>query len=155
MASNIERDEDERDIEREGQRDERRALPTYPPPMPEPEPMEAFGGSGDAPEGTIDEAAMRQHIVATLKSIYDPEIPLNIYDLGLIYDLDIGDDATVDVKMTLTAPGCPVADYLVKEVADKVGGVPGVRQSHVVLVWDPPWTKDRMSEEALLELGLL
>ena len=143
-------------------RERRVSLPTVPSSSeasaagaPSPEPLEAFGGSGLPPSAPIDVAAARDNIVAVLKEIYDPEIPLNIYDLGLIYDIDVSEHGEADVKMTLTAPGCPVADYLVREVADKVGSVTGIRQSHVELVWDPPWTKDRMSEEALLELGLL
>ncbi|MCP4447113.1 MAG: DUF59 domain-containing protein [Myxococcales bacterium] len=117
--------------------------------------IEAYGGTGIEPTGPFDKDAMHTFVVATLKCIYDPEIPLNIYDLGLIYDIDVSDDAVVEVTMTLTAPGCPVADFIVREVADRVGIVPGVKQSHVQLAWDPPWTKARMSEEALLELGLL
>ncbi len=123
-----------------------------PPPLPE---IEAYGGTGISPTGNFDKEAMHTFIVATLKCIYDPEIPLNIYDLGLIYDIAIDDEAVVHVTMTLTAPGCPVADVIVREVADRVGLVPGVKHSHVELSWDPPWTKDRMSEEAMLELGLL
>jgi FeS assembly SUF system protein len=117
--------------------------------------IEHYGGTGIEPTGPIDKTAMEQFVVATLKCIFDPEIPVNIYDLGLVYDIAIGDDAVVDVTMTLTAPGCPVADQLVREVADRVGQVPGVKHSHVTLTWDPPWTKDRMTEEAMLELGLL
>jgi FeS assembly SUF system protein len=137
--------------------EERNLLPTLqssvePPPLPE---IEAYGGTGISPTGAFDKEAMHTFIIATLKCIYDPEIPLNIYDLGLIYDVAIDDEAVVDVTMTLTAPGCPVADILVREVADRVGLVPGVKHSHVQLSWDPPWTKDRMSEEAMLELGLL
>lgn len=125
---------------------------TAPAPLPE---IEAYGGTGISPTGAFDKEAMRTFIVATLKCIYDPEIPLNIYDLGLIYDIAIDDEAVVDVTMTLTAPGCPVADILVREVADRVGLVPGVKHSHVQLSWDPPWTKENMSEAAMLELGLL
>ena len=122
---------------------------------PKPEELEAYGGTGIEPTGEIDKDAMKMFVVATLKCIFDPEIPVNVYDLGLIYDIAISDDAIVDVTMTLTAPACPVADQLVREVAERVGQVPGVKTSHVQLTWDPPWTKDRMSEEALLELGLL
>lgn len=116
---------------------------------------EAYGGRGDAPVEDVDEATLREHIVAALKEVHDPEIPLNIYDLGLIYGFEIDDARHVEIEMTLTAPGCPVAGMLVTEVARKVGDVPGVRTSHVTLTWDPPWTKDRMSDEAMLELGLL
>lgn len=135
----------------------RKILPTmqnHPQPI-EPPDIEAYGGTGIEPTGPLDKDAMNTFVVATLKCIYDPEIPLNIYDLGLIYDIDISDDAVVEVTMTLTAPGCPVADSIVREVADRVGQVPGVKNSHVQLTWDPPWTKSRMSEEAMLELGLL
>lgn len=117
--------------------------------------LEAYGGSGIDPTGPVDKEAMEQFVIATLKCVYDPEIPLNIYDLGLIYDIEIEDTAVVHITMTLTAPGCPVADMIVREVADRVGQVPGVKHSHVKLSWDPPWNQDRMSEEAKLELGLL
>ncbi len=135
----------------------RNILPTvqnHPEPI-EPPQLEAYGGTGIEPTGPFDKDAMHTFVVATLKCIYDPEIPLNIYDLGLIYNIEISDEAVVDVTMTLTAPGCPVADHIVREVADKVGLVPGVKHSHVHLSWEPAWTKDRMSEEAMLELGLL
>ncbi len=116
---------------------------------------EAFGGSGDAPSQPVDEEALRAQIVDTLKSIYDPEIPVNIYDLGLIYGFEVAEDGAIDIEMTLTAPGCPVAGMIVQEVAQKTGAIEGVRTSHVRLTWDPPWTRDRMTEEAMLELGLL
>ncbi|MBL4635243.1 MAG: DUF59 domain-containing protein [Kofleriaceae bacterium] len=136
----------------------RNLLPTLQdelPATPELPEIEAYGGSGFEPTGALDKEAMHTFVIATLKCIYDPEIPLNIVDLGLIYDVTVGDDAVVHVSMTLTAPGCPVAGEIVKEVADKVGLVPGVKHSHVEITWDPPWTQDRMSEEAMLELGLL
>ena len=116
---------------------------------------EAWGGSGEAPVAKVDPEELRGRIVGAMKSVFDPEIPLNIYDLGLIYGFEIDEASNVEVEMTLTAPGCPVAGMLVSDVARKVGDVEGVARSHVKLVWDPPWTKDRMSEEALLELGLL
>ena len=94
-------------------------------------------------------------IVLTLKNIYDPEIPVNIYDLGLIYDLKIDDDHKVFVEMTLTAPNCPMADQLVEDVHDAVKDTPGVTDVAVKLVFEPEWDKSRMSEEAMLELGLL
>ena len=116
---------------------------------------EAVGGSGQAPEGPVDRDALRSRVVDTLKSIFDPEIPLNIYDLGLIYDIDVSEDAHVEIQMTLTAPACPVAGMIVTDVAQRVGDTEGVKTSHVKLVWDPPWTQDRMTDEAKLELGLL
>ncbi len=96
---------------------------------------------------------LEEVILTVLKSVYDPEIPVNIYDLGLIYDVDIDDDSNVVITMTLTAPNCPVADSLVAEVADKVNFIQGVKSANVNLVFDPPWDKDMMSEEAKLELG--
>ena len=90
-----------------------------------------------------------------LKTIYDPEIPLNIYDLGLIYGVEVADDGQVDVKMTLTSPGCPVGGMIVDEVNEKLGMVGGVTSVHVDLVWDPPWSPEVMTDEAKLQLGLL
>jgi FeS assembly SUF system protein len=133
-------------------------LPTFFPPMPttsEADVSEAYGGSGVKSETPIDTAAVRDAVIEALKTVYDPEIPVNIYELGLIYGVTVEPDGDVKIDMTLTAPACPVAGMLVKEVADKAGTVPGVATSHVSLVWDPPWTKDRMSEDALFELGLL
>ena len=125
-----------------------------PAPAPADDVDEAFGGAGERDE-VVDPAALEPRVVETLKQIYDPEIPLNVYDLGLIYGLEISPEGDVEVRMTLTAPACPVAGQIVKDVADRVGATHGVRRSHVKLVWDPPWTKDRMTDEALLELGLL
>jgi FeS assembly SUF system protein len=98
---------------------------------------------------------LQGRIVAALRRVYDPEIPVNIYDLGLIYGLDISDSGAIDVRMTLTAPACPVAGTmpgLVESAVRQVEGVSGVR---VELVWDPPWSKDRMSDDAKLQLGML
>ena len=100
-------------------------------------------------------ARITTDLIGALKTVYDPEIPADIYELGLIYGVDVEPDGEVQIQMTLTAPACPVAGMLVKEVADKSGTVEGVATSHVALVWDPPWTKERMSEDALLELGML
>ncbi|MDE2423288.1 MAG: SUF system Fe-S cluster assembly protein [Betaproteobacteria bacterium] len=95
-------------------------------------------------------------VIAALKTVYDPEIPVNIYDLGLIYGLEI-DHSTghVDVAMTLTAPGCPVAQTFPGEVERRIMEVPGVNTAKVELVWEPPWTRERMSESAMLTLGML
>ena len=101
------------------------------------------------------DATLEQRAIAAMRSVYDPEIPLNIYDLGLIYDLQINDKAEVFIKMTLTAPGCPVAGILPGQVADAVKAVEGIEDAKVELVWDPPWNQDRMSDEAKLTLGLL
>lgn len=94
-------------------------------------------------------------VVRALRMVYDPEIPVNIYDLGLIYDLKINDDHKVFVQMTLTAPNCPMADQLVEDVNDAIKDVPGVTDVALELVFEPAWDKSRMSEEAMLELGLL
>lgn len=97
---------------------------------------------------------LETEVVKVLKSTYDPEIPVNIYDLGLVYDIDI-EDSRVKITMTLTAPNCPVADILPNEIRDRVQAIPGVTGSEVSLVFDPPWNQSMMSEEALLELGML
>jgi FeS assembly SUF system protein len=94
-------------------------------------------------------------VIAALKEIFDPEIPVNIYDLGLIYAVEVADDADVVVTMTLTTPHCPVAESMPGEVELRVGAVPGVRDAQVNLVWDPPWDPQKMSDEAKLELGML
>lgn len=94
-------------------------------------------------------------IIAVLKTIFDPEIPVNIYDLGLIYEIDFYEEDEVRVLMTLTAPNCPMADQIVEEVNDKVQSIEGLSDATVVLTFDPPWDKDMMSEEAKLELGFL
>ena len=98
---------------------------------------------------------LKDRIVEGLKTVYDPEIPVNIYDLGLIYSVNIDDSYHVDVEMTLTAPGCPVAETFPGIVESAVRGVVGVADAHVELTFDPPWTMERMSEEAKLELGML
>ena len=94
-------------------------------------------------------------IVEALKTVFDPEIPVNVYDLGLIFDIDVNDKNDVTIKMTLTAPNCPMADDVMRDVRDKLKGVPGVNEVDVNLVFDPPWNKDLMSEEAMLQLGFL
>lgn len=102
-----------------------------------------------------DKILLKEAIIAVLKTIYDPEIPVNIYDLGLIYEVNIDDENNVVVKMTLTAPGCPVAQTFPGIVEDNVKTVVGVNDAIVELVWEPPWTQDNMSEAAKLTLGLL
>jgi FeS assembly SUF system protein len=94
-------------------------------------------------------------VIEALKEIFDPEIPVNIYDLGLIYGVDVEDDGGVVITMTLTTPHCPVAESMPGEVELRVGAVPGVRDAEVNLVWDPPWDMAKMSDEAKLELGML
>jgi len=94
-------------------------------------------------------------IVKVVKLIYDPEIPENIYDLGLIYEINVDEDNNVLIDMTLTAPACPVADTLPLEIEDRVREIEGIKSVKVTVVFDPPWDKNRMSEEALLQLGLM
>ena len=102
-----------------------------------------------------DKIQLEDAIVGVLKTVYDPEIPVDIYALGLIYNIDIDDDWNVKVDMTLTAPNCPVADSILMEVKDKVSFIQSVKSAEVNLTFDPPWDKSMMSEEAQLELGFL
>lgn len=97
---------------------------------------------------------VEQDIILTLKNIYDPEIPVNIYDLGLIYEIDYTPDGVATIRMTLTAPNCPMADQLVEDVNVQVGKVDGVKEVNVILTFDPVWDKDMMTDEAKLELNL-
>jgi FeS assembly SUF system protein len=105
--------------------------------------------------GAVDQKELEQKIIVALRTIYDPEIPLNIYDLGLIYRLTLDPANAVKVEMTLTAPGCPVAGDIVAEVKRKVEAIAEVPAATVELVWDPPWTRERLSEAARLDLGML
>ena len=97
---------------------------------------------------------LERDIIRALRQVYDPEIPVNVYDLGLIYEIRVNEEHEVYVQMTLTAPNCPMADYVVQQVKDAVEDVPGVVSATIDLVWEPIWDKIRMSEEALVELGL-
>ncbi len=132
-------------------------LPTHvrpdplPPTVAEPEPVDP----ATAMTAELQRKLLHGKIVAAISKVYDPEIPVNVYELGLIYDVAIADDNSVVVKMTLTAPGCPVAGSLPAEVGRNVESVPEVKECEVVLVWEPAWSKDRMSEGAMLQLGLL
>jgi len=105
----------------------------------------AGGAGGDLQAAVID----------ALKEIYDPEIPVNIYDLGLIYGVDVDDESDATITMTLTTPHCPVAETMPGEVELRASSVPGIRDAEVELVWDPPWSPEKMSDEARLELGML
>ena len=97
---------------------------------------------------------LERDIIRALRQVYDPEIPVNVYDLGLICEIRVDEDHHVYVQMTLTAPNCPMADYVVEQVNEAVKDVPGVVSVEIDLVWEPVWDKSRMSEEALVELGL-
>ncbi|WP_224488323.1 SUF system Fe-S cluster assembly protein [Robertkochia flava] len=106
-------------------------------------------------ETTIDTTELGEKIVKVLKTIYDPEIPVDIYELGLIYDVFVNEDHDVKILMTLTTPNCPVAETLPVEVEEKVKTIEQVKDAEVEITFDPPWSQDLMSEEAKLELGLL
>jgi len=103
----------------------------------------------------VDEEQLRQNLIAALRTIYDPEIPVNIYDLGLIYEMQIDPQGDVAIEMTLTAPACPVAGTFPATVEERLSEVPGVASVRVELVWEPAWSIDMLSEETRLELGLL
>ena len=98
---------------------------------------------------------LRDQIEGVLRTVYDPEIPVNIYDLGLVYEINVADRGEVKITMTLTAPACPAAGEIIHDVQQKVEAIEGVIDCHVQLTFDPPWNKDMMSEEAKLELGFL
>lgn len=110
--------------------------------------------SADAPVGG-DGSDLQAAVIEALREIFDPEIPVNIYDLGLIYGVEVDDNADATVTMTLTTPHCPVAESMPGEVELRVSSVPGIRDAEVNLVWDPPWGPHKMSDEARLELGML
>ncbi len=126
-------------------------------------PFEQWMGGEPAPEYRAEAGeplepgapvAPRENLVAALKTVYDPEIPVDIYELGLIYDLEQSEDGSVRVEMSLTAPGCPVAGEMPGQVAEAVAGVQGVGEVEVRLVWEPAWTMERMSDEARLALDM-
>ncbi|MBQ4295073.1 MAG: DUF59 domain-containing protein [Prevotella sp.] len=104
----------------------------------------------------MDKIQLEDKIVELLKTVYDPEIPVNVYDLGLIYRIELSDDLTqLDVDMTMTAPSCPMADFIIEDVRQKLESIEGLTSVNVNLVFEPEWTQDMMTEEAKLELGLL
>ncbi len=103
----------------------------------------------------MDKFQLEQKIVEMIKTVYDPEIPVNIYDLGLIYRIEVKDDSSVDIDMTLTAPNCPAADFMMEDVRQKVEGIEGIGTVTLNLVFEPEWSQDLMTEEAKLELGFL
>jgi len=107
----------------------------------------------DSGEAVSENAALEASIIEALKTVYDPEIPVDIWELGLVYSIDVTPEKDVTIRMTLTAPACPAAEMLPPEVEQKAAAVPGVRSARVEIVWEPMWTKDRMSEAARLQLG--
>ena len=124
-------------------------MPEWPGPAPEP----FVARSGSPRPGDAETLAGEDVLVEAMRTVYDPEIPVNVYDLGLVYDVSQAENGDVAIKMTLTAPGCPVAGELPGWVADAVAAVDGVGEVEVALVWDPPWSPDRMSDDAKLALG--
>ena len=108
-----------------------------------------------AAANAVDAETLKERIVEVLKTCYDPEIPIDIYELGLIYAVEVSPEGDAEVEMTLTSPACPVAESLPPEVEAKVRNVEGVRNARVDVVWDPPWDKDKMSEAAQLQLGFM
>ncbi len=104
---------------------------------------------------SLNKKELENTVIDVLKTIYDPEIPVDIYELGLIYEVKVSDSSEIHILMTLTSPSCPVAETLPVEVEEKVAGIKTVVSAKVEIVFDPPWTKDMMSEEALLELGFM
>ena len=118
-------------------------------PMPQPSPAASW-----SPEGETAPRVTEDAVIAACATVYDPEIPVNIYELGLVYAIDIADDGRVGVEMTLTAPACPSAQELPDQVREAVMAVPGVTECEVEVVWDPPWDPSRMSEDARLALNM-
>jgi FeS assembly SUF system protein len=141
--------------------DETSTATTDAPTTPAPAPVAATATDTGAPSESLsatehgDGASVQDKVVEALTTVFDPEIPVNIYELGLVYDVDVAQDGEVTITMTLTTPNCPVAGSLPGEVQDKVAAVEGVKKAHVNLVWEPAWTPERMSEAAKLELGWL
>ncbi|SRR6266852_1323474 len=129
-----------------------------PKPAPDASGLPAAGptpaSAVEASLGPVDVGEIEEKIIATLRTCYDPEIPVNIYEMGLIYDIDVNPSGDVALQMTLTSPACPVAGSLPPEVQAKIAAIPGVKSAKVDVVWDPPWTPERMSEAARLELGM-
>ncbi len=128
------------------------------PVVQQPAQPEPAGTSPQQTEGMVSDpaqtAALRPRIIDALRKVFDPELPVNIYELGLVYDVIVDRSATVGIRMTLTAPACPAAQSLPGEVKRQIAQVPGVADVKVDIVWDPPWDRDRMSDAAKLQLGL-
>ena len=131
--------------------------PVSNPHSPHPSAAPSGGPTPSSPQAhtePVDIGDIQEKIIAALRTCYDPEIPVNIYEMGLIYDIDVSLSGDVVLRMTLTSPACPVAGSLPPEVQAKVAAIPGVKSAKVEVVWDPPWTPERMSEAAKLQLGM-
>jgi FeS assembly SUF system protein len=128
------------------------------PMIQQPTGSEPAATSPPQTEGMVSDseqsATLRPQVVAALKKVFDPEIPVNIYELGLVYDIIIAGSGAVGIRMTLTAPACPAAQFLPAEVKRQIAEIPGVTDVKLDVVWDPPWTRDRMSDAAKLQLGM-
>lgn len=133
--------------------DEQRDIIDVNPPAAEPSPQAETTGSSAIPQGELDR--ITADVIKSLKTVYDPEIPVDIYELGLIYKVDLSDERLLKIDMTLTAPGCPVAGEMPGWVEGAVRGIEGVEDVVVEMTFDPPWTPEKMSDEAKLELGWL
>jgi FeS assembly SUF system protein len=137
-----------------------KSLPVVQDPRGQAVPDEPGSSQGRQPEttGMVNDAAkaaeFSPRIIQVLKTVFDPEIPVDIYELGLIYDIIVDASGSVGIRMTLTAPACPAAQFLPSEVKKKVAEIPGVADVKLDVVWDPPWDRDRMSDAARLQLGL-
>jgi FeS assembly SUF system protein len=119
------------------------------------EPVEETQQASEATQPPAQSQGIEEKVVEVLRTVFDPEIPINIYELGLVYNVDVSPAADVVIRMTLTSPACPVAGTLPPEVENKVRSIPGVTSAKVDLVWDPPWSMENISEAAKLELGML
>jgi FeS assembly SUF system protein len=131
--------------------------PATPPPAPQPTPKPEPATAAEPPAKRLtdlERKLVEGQVIKAIRSVYDPEIPVNIYELGLIYGIDVDDTAYVKVRMTLTAPACPVAGSLPADVERRIEAIPEVRGAEVELVWEPPWSKDMMSEAARLALDM-
>lgn len=129
-------------------------LPVVPEQPQSPDAQPVSDSIGDLVSDPLKTLEIKPRVIEALSAVYDPEIPVNIFELGLVYDIIVDSTATVGVRMTLTAPACPAAQTLPVEVRDTVRRIPGVAAARVEVVWDPPWSKDRMSDAAKLQLGL-
>ena len=148
------RKKEENDVPNEESMNEQLDLPDEAEAIAQPT-IDASAENAEPDSDSSEAMQIRDRIISALKTIYDPEIPVDIYELGLIYGVDVTDDAEVHVSMTLTTPMCPVAETLPPEVEDKVRNVMGVKDVTLDLVWDPPWSVDMMSDAARLELNMM
>jgi FeS assembly SUF system protein len=129
------------------------SLPLDTPEPRTPAPAPTAPATSAQADGPVDVEALKEKVIGVLRTCYDPEIPVNIHELGLVYDVLVQENGAVHIRMTLTSPACPVAGSLPPEIQNKIEAIPEVSSARVEIVWDPPWTPERMSEAARLELG--